>query len=183
MRRKTNGSRKSSVWVLGILLLLLTGGLAQATDIYVDTTIDSGTWPGNTNVYDTATLTVRGGDITSISAYNSCIVDVNGGTIGTIFLYNLEQATINLYGGALTGFHGIFEPSNAINIYGYNFTVWQDGQDTYLSGLWGDNTEFEFYFLRSEELPDIVTLYTVPEPLTISLLAFGGILIFHNRKL
>lgn len=165
-----------------VLAFLFYASIASATDIYTDTTIDSGTWPGNTNVYNTAKLTVTGGDILSISVFDSSIIDVFGGAIDIIFVTDLEHATINLYGGELTGFHGIFGSSNAINIYGYNFTEWQDGQNAYLSGTWEDNTGFEFYFLRSDGLPDIVTLYTVPEPTTILLFTLGGFLLRRTCK-
>ena len=170
--------------VIGVMgVLLYAGGLAKADiDLHQDTTIDGGTWPGNTNVYDTAILTVNGGDIMSISAFDYSIVNVSGGSIGIIFLTDLENATINLTGGDITGFHGRFNSPNAINIYGKDFVVWQNGQDAYLSGKWANNSDFDFYFLRSNGLPDIVSLHIVPEPLTLSLLALGSSLILYKRR-
>jgi len=174
-------------WRIVILMLgvlLPCGGLAKAdVDFHQDTTIDSGTWPGNTNVYDTAILTVKGGDIDSISAFDNSTVDIIGGTIDTIYLTDLESATINLYGGDITmGFYGRFTAPNAINIYGKDFIVWQNQDRAYLSGKWADNSDFDFYFLRSNGLPDIVSLHIVPEPLTLSLLALGSSLILYKRR-
>ena len=156
---------------------------ANATDIYDDTIIDSGFWPDNTNVYNTAILTVEGGDIVSISAYDSSTIDIFGGQIGTIYLYELESATVNLYGGEIvTGFHGQFGTANAVNIYGYDFTEWQNGDNAYLSGKWDNNSYFEFYFLRSDGLPDIVSLHIIPEPGMLSLFGFGVLIMRRKVK-
>jgi len=168
--------------MLGVLLY--AGGLAQAdVDFYQDFTIDSGTWLGNNIVHNTAILTVNGGEILSISAYDYSTVNISGGSISTVYLYDLEHATINLSGGDITkGFYGMLNAPNAINIYGKDFVVWQNGQDAYLSGKWVNNSDFDFYFLRSNGLPDIVSLHIVPEPLTLSLLALGSSLIFYKRR-
>ena len=165
--------------MLGVFLCCV--GLAKAIDFYQDTTIDTGIWSG-IGVHDTAILTVNGGDITAISAFDNSTVNVTGGSIGAIYLTDLESATINLSGGDLTGFRGRFNSPNAINIYGKDFSVWQNQDYAYLAGKWADNSNFEFYFLRSNGLPSIVSLHTIPEPLTITLLALGGSLIFYKRR-
>jgi hypothetical protein len=164
-----------------LVILFITAYVIADTDFYQDFTIDSGIWLGNTNVHSTAILTINGGDIMSISAYDNSTVKVFGGQIDTIFLYNSESATVNLYAGDLSGFHGQFGLSNAINIYGYDFLVWQSGDNAYLSGKWANNSDFDFYFLRSNGLPDIVSLYTIPEPFTILLLALGVAFVPHKR--
>ena len=172
---------KIVIVVMGVLLWC--GGLAGADiDLHQDTTIDTGTWSG-IGVHDAAILTVNGGDITAISAFDNSTVNVTGGSIGAIYLTDLESATINLYGGDITiGFLGLLNAPNAINIYGKDFVVRQSGQNAYLSGKWANNSDFDFYFLRSNGLPDIVSLHIVPEPLTLSLLALGGSLIFYKRR-
>ncbi|MGB8225519.1 MAG: hypothetical protein WCE45_01435 [Sedimentisphaerales bacterium] len=166
-----------------LLAILFCSTFAFAdTDFYQDYTIDSGVWTGNNFVHGMAILTVNGGDILSISALDSSTVDVNGGVISTIFLYESENATINLYGGNLTtGFHGRFTIPNAINIYGKDFFITQNGDNAYLSGKWANDSDFNFYFLRSNGLPDIVTLHIIPEPFTILLLALGVAFVPHKR--
>ncbi len=167
-----------------VLTLILLNAVFAVSDTIIeqDTIIDRGTWTGNTNVYGAATLTVSGGDIVSISPFDSSIIDVSGGTIGIIYVTESEHTTINLYGGELTGFHGIFGSSNSINIFGYDFEQMQVDDNLYLSGKWENDLDFEFYFLRSEGLPDIVTLTTIPEPFTLSFLGFGILLLRKNKK-
>lgn len=192
-----------------VLGILLCGEMAQATpvDFYSDGLIQTGDEYSNppydyVALHNSAILTMTGGQVEtsvitygnsifnfqggqalSISAHDSSIVNISGGSISTVYLYDSQNATINLYGGNITmGFYGMLNAQNTINIYGKDFVVWQNQDNAYLSGKWADNSNFEFYFLRSNGLPNIVSLHTIPEPLTISLLAMGCGFIFHRRK-
>ncbi|OHB54801.1 MAG: hypothetical protein A2Y12_04070 [Planctomycetes bacterium GWF2_42_9] len=175
------------ILILG--LLLCWSGLAQAiTSIDFNSvnpvgTINTGNIYDRVTLHDSAIVTMTGGMVGSISAFDHSTVNVTGGSIDVFYLYDSQSATVNLFGGDIAiGFHGLLNASNAINIYGKDFVVWQNQSNTWLAGKWADNSDFEFYFLRSSGLPSIVSLHTVPEPLTATLLAFGGSLIFYKRK-
>jgi hypothetical protein len=165
-----------------LTILFCSAFVSANTDFYSDYTINNGTWTGNNFVHGSATLTVNGGNVSSISAFDNSTVNINGGTISTIYITNLQNATVNLYGGNLTtGFHGMFTIPNTINIYGKDFLVTQNGDNAYLSGKWADDSNFNFYFLRSNGLPDIVTLHTIPEPLTVSFFVLGTVFVKFRK--
>jgi hypothetical protein len=73
MRRTTNGSRKANVWILGILLLLLTGGLAQAEIITLEISgvITSASGSGlPASIYEDVTFT-------GTYTYDSCTLNTS----------------------------------------------------------------------------------------------------------
>jgi hypothetical protein len=189
MRRTTNGSRKANVWVLGILLLLLTGGLAHATivdvNIYNSTTIGDGDEYGWVNIYDTppyhttvdmiggsvnsccvydgATLNYDAGEIPYIEGYDNSIINVHSDYIGGIVIAHSCKAF--LYNGS-SNFTVGFGAGAELHVFGYNliYTPVMPGSPGFVDGCWESGESFHILIRPSTGVIPNVILHEIPEP-------------------
>lgn len=135
-------------------------------------------------VEDNATVSISGGDISSLNAYGSSTVDISGGDINRLDVDSDSRVTI--LGGII---HELSVGRGTTLLQGFDFVlgeglVWGiDGQTILgtglLQGKWLDQTE--------PWTIDITYNYSgmiraIPEPMTLSLLALGGVLMARRRK-
>ena len=177
------------------LILLLTAAAiltppaahAVVTYVYEDTTFDSGVYDV-VQIYESfdippiqPTVTVLDGThISILGTGDSSIANVYGGKIGSFSTG--DMSTVNLYGGEIVyGFSGYSDTCD-INIYGKNFDTFFRGAWIHLSGQWADDTSFEFYFNRTQQIPEQVTLHVIPEPASIGTLALGWLMLRRRHK-
>lgn len=173
--------KKHKIAFLVTALLLLCGGLAQATvNLYHDDIIAQSSYDDFTIevlIHDEAVVEMVSGEIGGVHTLNSSIFNLNDGSVAN--LAASDTSTINLLGGDIRqGFQG-WDSTAEINIYGYDFVTSFHNERIYLSGKWENGSEFNFYFFRASEVPEIVNLYTIPEPASLTLLTFG---IFYLRR-
>jgi hypothetical protein len=81
-------------------VLLLVGGRVSAKEFYSDGNIMAGdNWP-SASIYDTppnhTTVNMSGGQVTSISTYDTSILNITGGILNN--LYSFEFSTANISG-------------------------------------------------------------------------------------
>jgi hypothetical protein len=153
---------------------------------------------GGLNIYDTAHVEMHGGTINNPifartgsffmdggvlngSIVGGAMIDINGGVLNVPGSYiKSPDAIVNIRGGVtpLGGNWGIYIEGygGALNIYGYGF-VW-DSTESLLSGYLADNNPFAFRIGTYEK----TTLHVVPEPVSLCLLAFGGLILRRNCK-
>jgi hypothetical protein len=189
----------NKIIILMLGVLLCCGGLAQAIDFYDNGAIVEGDNFDIVNVWNTATVNMTGGSVTSfLNLNNNSNFNASGGEIQNhvstfdyssivfsggnshISLTTNDYSTIFIYDGLLTASIAAFD-SSALNVYGYGFNVTPTGDSYNLTGYFQDGTSFCYYLRGSTTYPR-VTLHTVPEPASAAILLFG-ILALRAKKL
>lgn len=180
-----------------LVLLAMAPALCSATiiDFYTDGAIENGDVYDVVNVWEVSLVEMTGGIAYELNQYNSSVFDMYDGGLqfvqlsdsSTMNLYGGEvgyggirlsgSSILNVYGGAIT-YSVLAGESSHINIYGYDFEL----NGKFLSGYWSDGTRFEDIYFRTPDTYTRVTLHEIPEPATLCLLAFAGVLLRNRRK-
>lgn len=174
--------------------------------VYLDSKINSN--PGTTielvengdifflKSYNYSSVINNGGTIFSVETYNQSTLIINSGSIGWRAAVN-DNSELHIYGGDLGEWINAYD-SGIIYLYGSNFTIngtilqsgdslrdyaeldyWGDYYHDFISGIWNNGTPF-FTGFNIERITD-ADIIVIPEPATMLLLGFGGVLI-HCRK-
>ena len=187
--------KKTSIMLISVVMLLLASPVqAIDVDFYSDATIEDGDVYTNVFVYDTlpdsTTVNMCGGSVAGFLTYESSTVNIYGGEVygglatlnlstiniygGSVECHSLtvnDSSTLNVYGGGLyVGNSPGFSESSTVNIYGYDFNY--DGFR--LTGFLSDGSAFLFNELSFDKYSH---MNLIPEPASLLLLAFGGLLL------
>jgi len=134
--------------------------------------------------YNDAIVGVGGGegDILLLSMYDDSTVNVYDGEVEHVWMD--DNSNLNLFGGNI----GVVSVSGTsdLTIFGYNFTYHIPSQGSPLweiRGNWGNNIPFEIMFRGTDPTTSQITLYTVPEPATVTFLGFGLVCLVNKRKM
>lgn len=196
MRRK--------IVILRLLILLFSGGLAQAEwitkDFYTDGQIADGNYFDVVNLWDSAVVDMIGGEVLGLYCYDASKLNLLGGSVsslnvigsnliemsaGSIGHVSLENSSVTHWsGGNITGYIGIRDEA-ILHVYGKDFLYTPGGEFGYgwLSGHWADDSDFTVLFRHlPESFPpsSSVILHEVPEPCSFGLLGLG---FFMARKI
>ena len=164
------------------ILLFFTSPLAFATEIYDDTTLNTGDFT-TVDVFNAAVLNINGASIDTLLLHNSSTTNLNVGFLAHTQL--MDTSILNLYGGH-PGVVASSTIDGRINVYGYDFIYTPAGggsESGWLNGRWGDSSVFSIYF---RNMPDPfpgnqLILHVIPEPVSLYLFLAGGTL-FLLRK-
>ena len=125
-------------------------------------------------------VTIDGGSVREgiISEDNSEISIIDG---DSYWLRSYDDSIINLRGASL-GFMGAHDEST-INVYGYDLikTSYGGRGYGYVKGRWEEGGYFNIPFFDSDTHTHVV-LHEIPEPVTISMFALGGIILRRRIK-
>jgi hypothetical protein len=117
---------------------------------------------------------ISGGSMASLSAYNSSTVNMSGGQANYFVAWN--RSAVNMSGGQV---NSIYAYDSSILTFDARFLqlgdglsrdrnrVWGSGQ---LSGEWLDGTAWT------------TSIYAVPEPASMAVLALGGVAMLRRRR-
>jgi hypothetical protein len=168
----------------------MTGGTVTVAFTAYDSSIAniSGGSINAMNFGDFTTLNLSGNaTVNELEIVMSGTLNVYGGSIGTINVHCDKPAS--LYGGAVSDY---LRAGSPVNIYGYGFFYDPDGGDNgggHLTGFWGDETPFSFDLWASHDTGTVpvdtwskITLYEIPEPCTLVLLALGAVIWPRRRR-
>jgi hypothetical protein len=191
---------------IGLVLLLtvcqITWG--TVTNIYTDTTIESGTYD-TVNIYDSldappiqTMVDMTGGLIYSCDVYNTAILNFNDGEIGTIYtnnssivnmssvntptMYLYNDSQIHIYNGSAGPSVSLYDNAE-LHIYGYNLDYDEIPSPNWVTGQWENGQDFTIYLRNIYSYnPSQVVLHEIPEPTTFLLFVFGGYVLRRNRN-
>jgi hypothetical protein len=100
--KKLLGRRKLShigYWLPAILFTFLPLCVNATTiDFYTDGTIQSGDYYNFVTLHDFATVTMTGGIVNGVRAFDTSVFNFQSGTIGTVFQF-YGSSTANISGG------------------------------------------------------------------------------------
>jgi hypothetical protein len=136
---------------------------------------------------DSSAVNIIGGEVMYPHSHNSSTTTVSGGECYRITAH--DSSTLNLTGGDITYLSGY--DSSIINVYGTNllFTI-NTGGGKYgeISGNWANGTAFYILLYNAPEIEGAdtyshINLVTIPEPATLLLLGFGGVILRRKKKM
>jgi hypothetical protein len=161
-------------------VLLSCGGLAQAIDFYNNGSIVDGNNFDTVNIWNSATVNMTGGVISSaVNTHNTSVLNVSGGDLRGIFIDLYDSSALSLSGGLVSN-AWIYPHYSTVDIYGRDLT-WIVDSERRLQGYWADGTYFKITFARIENAN--IVLHEIPEPTTLMLMGAGlGILLKYSRK-
>lgn len=136
-------------------------------------TISGGTFQGSLYAWGSSSFVISGGMVwETLWASGSSITTVSGGTIPT--LRSQQQSTVKIDGYD-------FNASAGLSLLEYDVI---DGVPQYevvgeglLTGKWSDGTSWNTMITQNDG-----TIYAIPEPGSLSLLALGGLAVLRRRR-
>ncbi len=145
--KKLLGRRKLShigYWLPAILFTFLPLCVNATTiDFYTDGTIQSGDYYNFVTLHDFATVTMTGGIVNGVRAFDTSVFNFQSGTIGTVFQF-YGSSTANISGGAINGGVISMYDNSVLNISGGTIHGASMGNSTILN-LSGGNLSGYFY--------------------------------------
>jgi len=191
-------TRKGISILLAILLLPVCAKALIVRDFndHETGTIQTGDYYDQVNVWDSANVSMTGGEVGLLSSYNSSHINVTGGLVspGWLAAYNnsiveisggivrtvslVDSSIMYWSGGNIDGYLAIFDNA-VLHVYGKDFLYTPGGGYGFgwLSGHWANGSDFTILFRHlSEVFPpeSSVILHVIPEPCTLLLLIFGA---------
>lgn len=156
-----------------------SGGTVQLLFTYDTVTVNQtgGTITNNLQTGDNSTYNLYHGNVTGLQfvVYGFSTANILGGNINTNTLKTSSGSVLNIKGGNLN--FTLVDNHGTVNIYGYDFNY---NPTTFnLTGKLADNSPFSFNFGNPSYYAQ-PTLIVVPEPVSLCLLAVGGL--FLRRK-
>ena len=163
--------------LLALASFVLVGPLSAAIDFYEDGTVIEGDDFSSVRVYSDAAVDVLGGNVDLLETNDTSLTGIYGGSVGMLSARDLS--TVNLFGGEIRQGFQVFHDTASINVYARDHRTYVDNDRIFLEGTWEDGGAFLFYFYRTTELPQNVTI--VPEPISLLLLGSGFLLVQRRR--
>ena len=192
---------KKGLWkiIFAILFLLPVCANATTIDFYNDGTITDGNDFYWVNVWDNATVDMTGGRVSNFYTYQTSTVNFSDGNVSSFHIEDTSHVNVsggfinqglnvydsgvaNLTGGQIGQIGQIYDAyiaafeSAIVNVYGYGFSY----TGVFLNGYWADETPFTIW-LRGPGTASHVVLHEIPEPLSILLFGFSGLLIVKQK--
>lgn len=165
----------------GTVLQLLGGtiGLLNAYDAS-RVEMSGGTITQGAGFIGTSSFLMTGGVINSyLVSTGTGTMDINGGTINNADYIKGTWSILNIRGGTINLYQGIFDEGyGSVNIYGYNFVL--DPSHYLISGNLADGNPFAFKM--NSVTYGKTNLIVTPEPLSLGLLAVGGLFLRRNFR-
>ena len=199
---------KNNILIFVIITTVIsigTDSVWAVTDFFSDGIIDSSFAPDSVRTWNSAIVDINNGVLNALDTFNTSTANLNSGSI-TQGLSTWNSSTVNIFDGAVSWFLEAHDTSkiniyggqvndylfatdsSAVNIYGLNFDYNPNGGSSnggQLTGLWQDNTpitiDFTDNILIDSTFNDHVALHVIPEPATLSLLAFGSIALIRRK--
>jgi hypothetical protein len=166
--------KKLAITLFAILFAFPICANATITkDFYTDGSVVDGNYFDVINVWNSATVNMSGGQVSTFCTYQTSTLDLSEGLINDLIVCN--SSNVNLTGGQIGYYLGAFD-SSVVNIYGKGFYY----TSQYLNGYWADNSSFSIW-LRGPGTASHVVLHEIPEPATSLLFGFGLFLIKGKR--
>jgi hypothetical protein len=192
---------KKGVLKIVFAVLFLLPVCANATivkDFYTDGQIVDGNVFDTVNVWNTANVTMTGGEVVWCNVYDSGIFTYNSGDIGFVYAYDsgsvysygtgmggvdlYQNSQAHLYNGD-QGIHTMLFDNVELHIHGYNLEYIINGPD-WVKGFWPDGRSFGVFIRNSSNgaLRGNVFLHEIPEPSSGLLFMSGMFLTRFKRK-
>ena len=166
-------------------VLILVPVCTKATiikDFNENGTIATGDYYDQVNIWNTATVDMTGGRVTStINTYNTSTLNISGGIIQgppLTFIYLHDSGVLNLSGGLFYS-TWIYPQESTVNIYGRDL-AWIIDSNKRVHGYWADGTEFLITLARIENAN--IIFHEIPEPCTLGLFGFGFFILRRTIK-
>jgi len=178
--------------------LILDSYIKNFPGTHVD--VKNGAICGNIWAYNYSTVTVYDGLIGELNAMDNSCINIYGGSISPYSLRAWNSSVINLYGGNVGNLLSI-RGDASINLYGSNFRVngfglsegdklsdyceLIDGYYTgVITGILSDGSCLNntFKIFKSGDWEGIGDIYIIPEPCSVALVGFGGLLVLWRGR-
>ena len=190
---------------IAILIAITAVTQGAILDIYADDTIQNGDVYDTVNTYDSldippvqTTVDMTGGEISYLNVYDTSVFNFNSGSIGVLttnnsgiaHLYSSDISTkylhdnsqIHIYNSSLSSSVLIYDNAE-LHIYGYDLIYDETASPNWVTGQWENGQDFEIYLRNIYSYdPDQVVLHEIPEPATLLLFSFGGLLLRRHHK-
>jgi hypothetical protein len=181
----------------------ITGGYMGGLSAYDSSTVNvSGGYVNVFSIEDHSTMNVTGGVVAPNCGYasGSSTMNISGGTGNVIYLHDsstlnfsggqfsigsLDSSIMNVSGGQLSGLSAW--GTSSVTFHARDFTLGSgltfDGDRVLgtgiLSGKWFDGTPWSTNIIQNDLTASILA---VPEPLTLCLLAIGGLPLLQRKR-
>jgi hypothetical protein len=193
---------KSKAYLLILVLVLTVESYSAWTDIIINTDAQLGqdaqfiVVTVNGTAPHTPKLAIYGGSIGTLIVNGTAEITMSGGTISSDFYVfdpeNLDDdgiircpyendlslndtSTMIMSGGVIEG-HISIAAGARMDLYGDTFQSLPDGRsNVHLLGYWQNDQPVNLYFVTNSF--DRVILHEIPEPATLILFGFGGLLL------
>ena len=154
---------------------------------------------------DTTTINILGARILTLDIFDSSIINVHEGSAMAVRAFNsstfnfyngdniaivaLDSSTVNLFGGQIGSINALLD--SEINVFGYDFEYIASentdprsiGNGGTLNGYWQNGNSFSILLHDTDNISyDHLNLIIVPEPCTVLLLGFGGLVLRKWRR-
>jgi hypothetical protein len=134
-------------------------------------------------VYDDSTVNISGGEVPILSISHNSTVNISDGLMNTVRTYG--NSFVNVSGGQVDSIKAYY--NSTVTFIGRDFYLGDglslDGNRIlgigYLSGKWYDGT---YWMTSIDRNDDYATIQIIPEPITLSLLLMGGLVVLVRRR-